>query len=267
MGTLNPYLFLKKVFFFIHKTKFNLFKTIYINIKMFPLNTAIKLPIYVFGNWNFVELNGEFIIDAPLKRGMISIGINIAEYVTAVNGSLRMKNKSKIIFHDHVYISQGCQIYLDDNSVLELHKGSKLGDSVKLICYRNISIGEMSEITWESQVTDSNSHFIEDITTNKINNIINSISIGNYNWIGNRTTIMPGTITPDWIIVSSNSLLNKNYIKLGLKPYSLIGGMPAALIKTNVKRIYDTRYEKYLFLSCKNNVEPVLSQNIKNNYI
>ena len=41
---------------------------------MFPLNIAIKLPIYIYGKAKFRELNGTININAPIKRGMIKIG-------------------------------------------------------------------------------------------------------------------------------------------------------------------------------------------------
>jgi hypothetical protein len=46
--------------------------------------------------------------------------------------------------------------------------------------------------------------------------------------------------------VASNSLLNKNYVAKGIENYSLIGGIPARLISTGVKRIFLKENEKIL---------------------
>lgn len=249
---------MKKYITLLFNKKVNIFKTIYINFRMLPFGIARKLPIYVFGRWEFAELNGDFVINAPVKRGMISIGINIAGYVTTPKGSLRMRKGSKIIFNDKIFISQGCQIFINDNAVLEMHDDVKLGDSVKLICYKHISIGRMSEITWESQVTDFNSHFVQDLNTHEITNITQPVHIGSHNWIGNRTTVLPGTNLPDRIIVASNSILNKDYTALGIKPYSMIGGMPAKLLRSNVRRIYSHENEKIIFnFFSENNISKV----------
>jgi acetyltransferase-like isoleucine patch superfamily enzyme len=62
------------------------------------------------------------------------------------------------------------------------------------------------------------------------------IKIGAHNWIGNRSNIMKGTITPDYCIVASGSLCNK---KIDAPSYSLIAGVPARLIKSNIYRVLD----------------------------
>lgn len=113
---------------------------------------------------------------------------------------------------------------------------------MKIFCCQYISIGEMSEVTWESQVTNFNSHYIENMTTKQISNIIKPVHIGKRNWIGNRSPNMPGTYLPNNIIVTSNSLLNKDYLLLGIKESSLLGGMPARIIKQQV-RIYSHKDE------------------------
>jgi acetyltransferase-like isoleucine patch superfamily enzyme len=67
------------------------------------------------------------------------------------------------------------------------------------------------------------------------------IYIGDYCWIGNRTTISKGAYLPDYTIIASNSLVNKNFSRLG--SYNLLTGVPADVKVQNVKRIYDTKFE------------------------
>lgn len=226
--------------------KFNFFATLYINLKLFSFRTAIKMPILIYGKWHFLDLSGTIEFSSPIRRGMLTLGENRAGYVVTGRGSIRLVKGSKIILRGMVMVSQGVHVYLGRNALLDLEDGVKFGDSVKIICYKRIVIGKLSGITWESQITDYNSHYIEDVNTRKISVIQKSVVIGNNCWIGNRTSIMPGTVLPDWTIVGSNSLLNKNYKSLGLNSYSLIAGVPAKLIGTGYKRIYDREFEKRL---------------------
>ena len=62
------------------------------------------------------------------------------------------------------------------------------------------------------------------------------VSIGNFSWIGNRSTIGPGAKLPDYTIVASNSFVNKDFS-------SLIGGIPAKLIREGWTRVWDTKRE------------------------
>ena len=93
-----------------------------------------------------------------------------------------------------------------------------------------------------------NSHYIVDACTEKVKQISNSIDIGDYCWICNRTTIMPGTKIPNRTIVVSNSLLSKDYTSMYHEDGIMLGGCPAKFIKKGVYRIYNTEIESWLNL-------------------
>lgn len=236
--------FFKKIF----QRRFNVFMTLYVNFYFLPFKDACKFPILVFGRLALSCDAGEIIINSPIKTGMIYFGVNIAGFVTAGKSSLIMKKNSRVIFRGSVYISQGFQIFVGEDAVLDLDKDSRIGDNVKIICHKEITIGKRSEVTWESQVTDFRSHFIINMETKSIGNLYDPVKIGDFCWVGNRTTVMPGTILPDNVIVSTNSLLNRDYREICKENFSVIGGMPAKLLKTGMKRIYSIEDEKKLKL-------------------
>lgn len=226
---------------------FSPLKTFYLNFRLLSWKLAIKFPIYVYGRWNFRDLQGKIEIESEnVYKGMIKLGFNLAGYVSTSPGTLTINKNSKIIFRGKCCIAQGVSLVVTRSGILELGSNVTIGDSVKIICYKNIKIGNRSGITWECQVMDFNSHYVEDMCTGKISRIANSIEIGEYCWICNRSTIMPGTKLPNRIIVASGSLLNKNYVDCGIKEYSLIGGCPAKLIKSNIRRLYNSNNEYFL---------------------
>lgn len=226
--------------------KVNLIKTLYINFRVLPFYQALKFPIYIYGKWDLRYLGGNVIINTPIKRGMIKFGVNLAGYVIADKGSILMHEGARFIFNGQANICQGSSIVIHRNAMFELGDCVNIGDNVKIICYCRIFIGCKTGITWESQVTDFNFHFIENMNRKEIFNLLRPIEIGEYCWIGNRTTIMPGTKLPNRTIVASNSLLNKDYTLIGIEPYSLLGGIPAKLLKKGVKRIYSKENEQLL---------------------
>ena len=59
------------------------------------------------------------------------------------------------------------------------------------------------------------------------NNITRLIRISPNNWVGFNCVILKGTETPDFCIVSSNSLLNNRYENLPIN--TLLAGSPAKL--------------------------------------
>ena len=70
------------------------------------------------------------------------------------------------------------------------------------------------------------------------------IEIGDYCWISNNCTIMPGTVIPPYTIVASHSMVNKDFSHL--EKYSVIGGMPARFLKSGVARVFNTDAERVI---------------------
>src|SRR5690606_21554294 len=108
---------------------------------------------------------------------------------------------------------------------------SSLGTGGKIICVERIVLGKYARLGSESQIIDTSFHQMIDIITGEKFPMTVPITISDYNYIGNRVSIMKGTVTPDYCTIASNSLCTKNYTSLGQN--ILIGGMPAKLLKTN----------------------------------
>lgn len=224
------------------KPRISCWRTIYVNLRTLPFSQAINFPVRIYGRVKLANLSGR--IQIPGGE-VLRIGRNGAGYVNAPAGRLFIGEHGVLKVGKQVRFSQGCNIFVGNGATLEVGDYSTMGDNAKVICYRHITIGCHCDLTWETQTTDFNSHFIEDVDSSEILPIIKEVCIGDYCWIGNRSSVMPGTRLPNRTIVTSNSLLNKDYT-LNLKSYSLIGGIPAKLLKTDVRRIYDTDRERQL---------------------
>lgn len=130
-------------------------------------------------------------------------------------------------------------------SLLRIYKDGKItfgnrvriGAYTKIICQESITFGNEIDISWESQVFDTNFHYMQDTINGEKSTLTLPIVIGSYNWFGNRVNIMRGTVTPDYTIVASNSMTNKDYSNL--PPNSMLAGTPAKLVKSNVKRMFE----------------------------
>lgn len=221
--------------------RIGIIKTIIINYRLLPFKHAIKLPIVVTKSIVLENLSGNVSISEPVRFGLIKIGTFNTDFFSW-NGSRMMFNiKGKINFKGRSQIGSGCSIVVDEGAELHIGNDVSIGSNCKIICRNLINIGCNSRIAWESQILDTNFHFIKNIEDGSVSRRENKVIIGNNNWFGNRSSIMPGTITNDFFIAASNSLCNKDYTNL--PKYSLVGGSPAKLLKTNVVRVLD-REEK-----------------------
>ena len=237
------------------RPRLSIWRTLYANLRLLPFKQALHFPVRIYGRVMLTNLNGRIEITAHAKNVRLDIGRNIAGYVNTAPGRLYIADGATLRVGNEVKFSQGSNVCICKGACLEVGEYSTLGDNAKIICYRHIKIGKHSGLTWETQTTDFNSHFIEDCNTNQIYPIVKEVAIGDYCWIGNRTTVMPGTKLPDRGIVTSNSLLNKDYTS-SIPSYSLIGGIPAKLLRTNVRRIYELDRERDLLNSLCQVQEP-----------
>lgn len=242
----SPKQFVNKVFGRIERLltapRLRVFKTIYVNLRSLPLTQAIRLPIYVYGNVKIYSLKGSMQIKGPIKRGMIKMGY--PDYGAVIEArALCLRNYGKIVFNGPTQIVNGVALNIV-GGLLNLGENIMFGEKVRIVCSKYIEIGEGTRIAHESQIIDTNFHYIIDITKGVTTYPRGGIVIGKWSWVGNRTTIQKGTILPDYTIVGSNSLLNKNYSDV--PHFSLLAGMPAKLIKTGLRRVFNIESEKML---------------------
>lgn len=224
----------------LRKMKFSLsinwVKTVYFNYKMFPIKVACKFPVFIYGKAKLLSLKGEIIINAPIKRGMIGFGQQY-EMSRTSKGTAEILINGKMVFNGYFQFGKDYFIYIEENAYCELGHMSSIGSNGKLICVNHIMLGDFARLGYESQIIDTNFHQMIDTKTGEKLPMSSPIKIGNYNYIGSRVSIMSKTVTPSYCTIASNSLCNKNFSELEVN--SLIGGIPAVLVRKNIKRDWE----------------------------
>jgi len=234
----------RKLSGFYHGLKFyytiNWTKTVYFNFKKFPFRIAKKLPVFFYGKVKFTSIIGKVEIEGNINRGMIGFG-QPYEMNTIHKGIGEIVIEGKIVFKGNAQFGKDYFIFIGENGYCEIGKMASLGTNGKLICIEKILLGNYARLGSESQIIDTNFHQMIDTVTKERFKMTAPIIIGNYNYIGNRVSIMQNTITPNYCTVASNSLCNKKYLNLGEN--ILIAGFPAKLIKSNISRDWEGERE------------------------
>ncbi len=229
---------------FYHKLRFaltvNWYKTLLFNFKMFPWATARKLPVFFYGKVKFSSLQGKLTIKAPIKRAMIGFGQKF-EFPSTSQGTSELVLSGHLIFNGNAQIGRDFAVSIGKNAVCEFGYMGCLGSRVKLICKKEIRIGAWTGIGYESQLTDTNHHPMKNSETGTYYPMVLPVRLGSHNAVSNRVTFMPGCQTPDFCVIASNSLCNKNYKELG--KHVLLGGIPAKMIKKNYTRDWENEKE------------------------
>lgn len=131
-------------------------------------------------------------------------------------------------------ISNGAIVVVGKGAILSVGHDFHIGPRTKIMCSQSITIGKRASISWESQIFDTDFHYI--VRDNAISNNKKKISIGDFCWIGNRVSIMKGSILPNYSVVASNSVVNKDYSNYGEE--CLFAGLPAECKLHGLKRLY-----------------------------
>ena len=230
------------------RSRFRLLKTLYINFRTLKFKEAIKLPIFIYGKVSFFNLGGTIEIKAPVKTGMIKLGC-IQGYFTGQHGSalILLSQGSKLIFNGPCKFDLDYAIRITGNGIVNIGKCIGFGSETKIYCEEKITIGDYCRIPFGSTFMDTNYHYSIDTVEGIVHKKSAPIHIGSFNWIGNTSTIMKGTRTPNGAIIASKSFLNRDYIKLGNGEQNIvIAGSPAKIVRNNMTRVLSLETEELL---------------------
>jgi acetyltransferase-like isoleucine patch superfamily enzyme len=222
--------------------KLNVIKTLYFNFRMLPFKHAIKLPVLINYRTELVALCGKVTINVPVRTGMIQFN-HINDEFLGYHHWRRIEIYGEVVFNGKVDFGVGSVLFVRKSGVVEFGDNVIVCGKSRILCEDSIFVGNNVRIAHESQIMDSNFHYVKCKSNDFVEKCTSSVKIGNNNWIGNRTTIMKGTKTPDFTIVGSNSLLNKDYTII-IKTYSIIGGVPARFIASGYERVFDLNEER-----------------------
>lgn len=221
----------------------NLPKTLYLNFRMFPFSQAYKLPIFVFGRLKIISLIGQAEIKGPVKTGMIQFGDARPEELVSHSKSV-FSNQGRILFHGPARIYNGFCIRIQRGGTFDIGSNVSISSNVSIYVKANIHIERDTRLGFGCTILSSDLHFLIDTESREVQNNTSPITIGANNWIANYVKINKGTVTSNWTLVASGSLLNNDYSSF--PENSFIGGTPAKLLRTGIRRVFSLQNEAML---------------------
>ena len=190
-------------------------------------------------------MSGKVVVNNA-RYGMIKIGYSSHYVATSVPRS-EWTIRGTMVLNGSTRFFQGTYVLVSDKAILTCGGiYNMFGTGCKIICFNRITIGKRVDVTWECQIMDTSFHYIgqQGEELDDIPPLTKEIVIGNYVWIGNRSTITKGAVIPDESIIASNSLVNKDLSEHG--SYCLFAGVPVKVVKEEVRRIWNESDESVL---------------------
>lgn len=219
----------------------NIFRTVIFNFTTLPLKQAVKFPIFLYGKVRFYSLEGKIKIEGPVITKMIKIGANrglLSGYDKST--SIALFKGGSILFKGNVDIGMGS--FLRIGGDLSIENNVDIGADCRIFCDYIIELEEEVHIAFQSRIMDTNFHPLINIETREVYPIKKAVKIGAKSWVASCTHIMPGSVIKKETIVSSNSMVNKDFSKSeGDK--MVLGGVPARILRTGMLSIHSSQLE------------------------
>lgn len=237
---------LRRIEFYLSSNRLRIWKTIYFNFRTLPFHIAWKLPVHIYGRTRFYSLAGNIEIKGPVRCGMIVMGRELGLFSAQYRGSMFFLDfGTKIVFSGPCHFDMGYSLRLTNKAVVEIGTHTRIGSGTQIIGDHYIKIGDYTGISYNACFMDSNLHFMVDIESGTVVDKAGEIIIGSHNWISCGSLIRKGTVTKDFTIIASHSMLNKDYTKQEGE-FQTLAGCPAKIVCTKYKRIFSRSLEARL---------------------
>ena len=177
------------------------------------------------------------------KKGMVRLNRSrhVAGGPNCCGGNSEFNIWGTIIFRGECQIGTSCKICVGEDGVLEFGDNNIVMSECNITAYNEVIIGDNLLMAHRSQIFDTGYHYVLDIKRKCVNRIASNIHIGHDCWLCNNSTVMEGVRLPNNTIVASQSLVNKSIGKVA--EYCVLAGIPAKVVATGRKRLFDTVLE------------------------
>lgn len=194
---------------------------------------AVKRPIQIPHTMNMeIDPTSKVFIDGKLKPYMIKLGFIGAPYISANQPFIHLGKNSVLHFKGDGIMGNGICIYIEDNAEMIVGNNFYCNCNCTFRCSKNQKIKVADDVLfgWNIMLNTTDGHEIEIDGVVHENNA--DIEIGYHTWVASDTIISKGVSIPDECIVAQRSLVNKSFTMSN----SLIAGIPAKVVRSNVKR-------------------------------
>lgn len=140
-------------------------------------------------------------------------------------GYLILRDNSQLIIKNDFIVYSGCTIGVTENAKLVIGSGY-INYGSKIHCFNEIRIGENVSISEGVIIRDSDNHQI--IGGNHV--MSKPIIIEDNVWIGLNAIILKGVTIGEGAIIAAGAVVTKD-----VPAYSIVAGVPARIIRKNVK--------------------------------
>lgn len=207
----------------------SIIKTMYYNLRIFPLKDALKLPLFV-GDTTVIKgsRKGCICIKGAKERGMLSVGRSFGSYgvYRGIKSVLHFGERGVLVIHGRTAFCTEFKISI--GGILDLGENFDANNGFNCICKENISFGEDCLLGWDVTVLDSDGHRMT-VNGKSIKETV-PVNIGSNVWMGAKTTVLKGSCIKDNTVVGYGTLVSGSYDDNSI----IVGGKGKSMKKDSI---------------------------------
>ena len=143
-----------------------------------------------------------------------------------------MRHGAKLIVDGHFAVYANSSLYINENATLHLGSGY-INTGLSMSVFDSVTIGNKVYISENVTIRDSDDHTLASLdasATCQTKGITAPIHIRDNVWIGMNATILKGVTIGEGAVVAAGAVVTKD-----VPPHSLVAGVPAKVIRTNIQ--------------------------------
>lgn len=205
------------------------FRSVYFNLKYFPLRTAIRLPVLVSSNVLLKCTEGQIRIEGPIFTGVVRLGYGDMALFDRRRSKGIWEVKGLVVFKGKAWIGQGTKISVGQTGRIIFGPDFEVTANSAIVSYSEIEFGKKCLLSWDVLIMDTDFHAI----LNAEGAVINApkcIKIDDNVWIGCRSTILKGSHVGPGNVIAAGTVVTK---KLEGEQ-TIYGGPEAKILRENI---------------------------------
>ena len=204
-------------------------KSLVFNLRYFGVANGLKFPAFIGHSVRLAGLRGEIALEAPLRTGMLQIGITGVAPFAYDKVRTVWHNQGTVVLRGKATIGRGSKISVLPGAVLTLGRDFVINARSDLFCGREITFGSDCLLSWDVLIMDQDFHPIYD-ASGKASNPPAAIHFGDRVWIGCRTLVLKGvSIGGDTVIAAASTVARSIS-----GDHQIIAGAPARVVKPGI---------------------------------
>lgn len=171
-------------------------------------------------------------IDSRLQQTLLELETFIILFISLVPfGALRIMTLrlSGVVIGKNTRVNMRVRLY-DPNNIV-IGEDCVIGEGVVLDGRDKLIIGNHVDIASEVMIYNSQ----HDINSEKFEAVSNTVTVGDYVFIGPRAIILPGVSIGEGAVIAAAAVVTKD-----VEPYTIVAGVPAKHI--GVRKVKNLKY-------------------------